>query len=174
MSMQKSAEDDREAATGAFTESEEQELDRSLAERARDALLAQPELINGQEGALMLRAWTRWGEPGEARAWVGQRLADEPGVSAVLVHVFAHQWRGAETGVVSPDFDRNSYDTLAEVVDPAVMIAALEATFGDTAVGENPGPAEEGSMAALIEQFTRIHRHVVEQRRAAEETQHEV
>jgi hypothetical protein len=146
------------------------ELGESLASRIRKRAWTQPPYDEfGDRAPHLLYIWRTYGPPGDLETYLQSRFGQRPAEAARLVGSYVTIVQEMESGLQRRgDFRRDQYDAIAAVVDPELVMTALESLYGK-AVGE----AEDWSQGMppeeqLARQFAHIHREVSKSRLAAD------
>jgi hypothetical protein len=114
-------------------EQSEQIVGQTLADRIRDVASVAPLYAAfGNDSPHLLWIWKQNGSAGEMegslRSWL---CASADAVDKFLAAFVGRAW-GLESGVSRrSDFSRNSYDRVADLIDPAFIVERLRAKYGD-------------------------------------------
>ncbi len=128
-------------------------------------------LLEPKDAGTYLSWWEQADGPDPVRSYTAQQVEGNPASLFELMKSYLpHGW-GMTTGLpVESSFDRNTYNVLSRVIDPAIVAATLRSMFGDELT--NPSyrlPLREPRERRLAHQFMFVHNKVLtEQAQPAE------
>ncbi len=97
------------------------------------------------------------------RAYTAQQVRENPAsVFELMKSYLPHSW-GMTTGLpLESSFDRDTYNVLSRVIDPAVVAATLQTMFGEELANPNYRlPLREPRERRLAHQFMFVHNNVL-------------
>ena len=103
-----------------------------LAQRIAESAKAGPLYATfGRDAPRLYWFWAKYGDADAVRAHLSDRFAMHPEEVDVFIDPFVGEGREIETGVhLRTDFDRGSYASVAQVIDPAIIFANLRQRYG--------------------------------------------
>lgn len=139
---------------------DETQLSKVVAGRVRELASEGPMyILHPVDARLFLMVWAESGSRDETNEYLANMLNANPvSVAEFLKCYVPIQW-GLETGIAEKgDLGRDQYDSVSRVVDPEVVLNAIETAFGVTpasAVHEDDGdrPPDE----RVVHQFAKLH-----------------
>jgi hypothetical protein len=128
------------------TAEEEARLQDILRRRLSAAGAVSPVYLEGGEGTqLLLHMWATFAGRDETEVVLKSRFIAEPAEAARLIAAFASQAWDMSTGLPLPkEIDRNQYDALARLIDPALVVEALQTAYGEM-MATGTGTQDEGT-----------------------------
>jgi hypothetical protein len=141
-----------------LSEKEEQALGKKLAYRIQALAKKEPlHLKYPEEAAAFLEIWARYGSRDETNRYLSRSCRSRPANAIALLKCFLPVSDQPDTGAGTREFTRSQYNSLAKVVDPDIVYAALTKLFKfkpdsiEDKVPINP------SDRAIAYKFLRIH-----------------
>lgn len=123
---------DNKDGTTALTEAELKDVGSILAGRIAADISGNPDYSrHGRKIGRLLYIWKELGPKDEMSAFLTDRLDKNPDDATKLLDAFIGRAWGLESGLShKSDFERSDFDTVANLVDPGIVLAALKKTFG--------------------------------------------
>ena len=155
--------DDRPEDKRILSDEAEARIAPILAQRIAESASAGPLYATfGRDARRLYWFWGKYGDAAAVRVHLSERFAAHPEEVDAFIDPFVGVGREIETGVhLRMDFDRGSYASIAELIDPAIIFANLRQRYGaelDTAAfyqgREVPIPTR------FARQFAFVHRSV--------------
>ncbi len=152
------------------------ELGRILANRIHLSCQKMPIYrAHGSDAPALLWAWSEYGEPEEARSHVEASLQVAPGdVIAFIASYIGLSW-GMESGLPRrSDLRRETYDAIARVIKPSVVMEHLQAIYGDKIANPSYYVSDDVVFEErLAMQFAHVHLKVVNEMSLPDDAQTE-
>lgn len=123
---------EKEVQDRTFSEEEENELGKIIAERVRGFSQEQPIYIRSpKDASLLLFIWSHWGSKEETNQYLARTLDEDPRNSIELLKCYLLTSWGMESGLSHKgDFAREQYDSITKVVDADLIYSALYKIYG--------------------------------------------
>jgi len=145
-------------------------IGQTLVDRIRDAASHAPLYASfGNDSPQLFWYWKRHGLSGEMEAILRSRLSDSEGAVDQFLAVFVGRGWGLESGVSSrSDFDRNSFDRVADLVAPDFIVERLRVKYGDNLVDdrEREPKTHEQWERQTAGRFIAIHQFVLREKQS--------
>jgi hypothetical protein len=118
--------------TTALTEAELKDVGFILAGRIATDISTNPDYArHGRKIATLLYVWKEYGPPGEMVGFFTDRFGANPDDAIKLLDAFIGRAWGLESGLShKSEFDRSDFDAVANLIDPNIVLAALQKSFG--------------------------------------------
>jgi hypothetical protein len=145
-----------------MSQADEQQLGGVLAARIAAHASEGPLYKLESDCPLLFYIWRKYGDPSEAADHLAESLKQNPENASALIECYVGRAWSMETGIPhAADFSREGYNNVAELVDPAMVVEALVAAFGD--IGADDFHAKDDADPVLMHahQFAWIHRKVL-------------
>ncbi|WP_062231490.1 KAP family P-loop NTPase fold protein [Fictibacillus sp. FJAT-27399] len=110
----------------------------------------------------LLYIWKRYGEPDEQNKFLRMILEEDPSFATELLESYLPtSWESDGTSKKS-DFERSEYDSIIQVVDPALIVSAIEKQYGELLLDNDyPSFVDLPFKEKLVKQFLWIHNYVL-------------
>jgi hypothetical protein len=124
--------DDRPEDRRIISDDAEARIAPILAQRIAESANAGPLYETfGRDAPRLYWFWAKYGDADAIRAHLSDRFATHPDEVDDFIDPFVGEGQGIETGVRSRmDFDRGSYGSIAELIDPAIIFTNLRQRYG--------------------------------------------
>jgi hypothetical protein len=124
-----------------------------------------------KELALLLGIWSKWGVYGEADCYIRRVVGEDKAQAVILLRSYLP--RRSVIGKARPiddDFGREQYKLVAELVDPHIILEALQAEYG-ARLSVDDFPVGDGRLTdeQLAQQFDWLHRQMKSGAKAPEQ-----
>jgi hypothetical protein len=171
--------DEKDELPRIVTTEEEAQLQEMLRQRLSSTAAVKPFYLDASEGAqLLLHMWASFAGREETEGVLKGRFAADPAEAVRLIAVLAGQPWSMTTGLpLAPRIGREQYDAVALLIDPAHVVGALSAVYGQGALSTTWEGSEDGDPddvrdevlpeLRLARRFTFLHRKVTEARASA-------
>jgi KAP family P-loop domain len=149
----------------------EKELGQTLATRIADGTTAQrPYAAYPQDVATVFWVWHMYGTAGAVAAYLTTTFATNPAEVPRFLASFVGEMWGMESGLSrKADFGRESYDLIASLISPDILLEHLKTLYGQAVI--TPSAYHQSDDVSLEEQASRqfafIHQKVVAEKSAA-------
>jgi len=141
----------------------EEELGRAVAERVRVAAQeAALYKVFGNDAPRLLWLWNKYGAPGDVGRYLAERFETGVGEVEAFLGAFVGRTWGMESGLSrKADLMRDSYDTIAKMIDPQIILSKLKGEYGvELDTPEYRLDDERPYERRLAHQFAYLHAHV--------------
>jgi hypothetical protein len=142
----------------ALSEKEEQTLGKKVADRIRELTRKENLYIkHPEDAAMMLRIWLQYGSREETNRYLTKTFSASPENAIRFLKCYLPAATPETPEPSADDFTRAHYDSIAEVVDPDKVYAALTKIFKfkvDTIEEKTPVRPEDRNLAF---KFMRLH-----------------
>lgn len=118
--------------TTALTEDELEDVGSILAGRIAADISGNPDYArHGRKIGTLLYIWKKFGPKDEMAGFLTDRLENDPSDATKLLDAFIGRAWGLESGLShKSEFDRSDFDSVAALIDPSIVLAALNTMFG--------------------------------------------
>lgn len=150
-----------------LTEEAETQVGEILAERIAKAAETEPPYISfAQDLGSVLWIWKTYGKPSAASKYLVQKIEESPSEVVRFLVAFVGEAWGLESGLShKSDFERGSYNFIAELVSPDSILLQLKSLYGsDIDAAEYYSNSEISLEERVARQFAFIHRKVAQER----------
>jgi len=151
-----------------FSQEIEEEMGRLLA--ARIAAASGGRALYDAFGAdtpRMLWFWKQYGAPDAVRDYLRARLEADPAEVIRLLDTYVGTAWGLESGLShKADFERDSYDAIAELIDPAFILEKLKVQYPNLSGARYRYSGDGEYERTLAEQFAFLHKRAIEEAEA--------
>jgi hypothetical protein len=149
-----------------ITEEEEKQMLAALGMRIEAYLTAQSKaiwILEPKNARKYLTWWQRASGPGPVSAYTSEHIKEDPASIFELMKSYLPTAWGMTTGLpVESEFDRDAYNSVSSVIDPATVAAALQQIYGDDLVTPNYRlPLREPRERRLAHQFMFVYGKVL-------------
>jgi hypothetical protein len=149
-----------------LTAEEEKQMEAALGEQIEVYLAAQPKaiwLVEPKDAGTYLRWWERVSGRDPVRAYTSRQVQQDPASIFELMKSYLPNGWGMTTGLpVESSFDRDTYNSISAVIDPATGAAALQSIYGEELTAPNYHlPRREPRERRLAHQFMFIYNKVL-------------
>jgi KAP family P-loop domain len=149
-----------------LTADEEKQMEAALGTRIETYLAAQPQaiwLVEPKDAGTYLRWWERVSGPGPVRAYTSRQVQEDPASVFELMKAYLPNAWGMTTGLpVESSFDRDTYNSISAVIDPATVAATLLSIYGEELSAPNYHlPRREPRERRLAHQFMLVYNKVL-------------
>jgi hypothetical protein len=129
-------------------------------------LAAQPKaiwLIEPKDAGTYLRWWERVSGRDPVRAYTSRQVQEDPASIFELMKSYLPNAWGMTTGLpVESSFDRDTYNSISTVIDPAKVAATLQQIYGEELAAPNYHlPRREPRERRLAHQFMSVYNKVL-------------
>jgi hypothetical protein len=149
-----------------LTDEEEKQMQAALGMRIEASLTAQPKaiwILEPKDAGKYLAWWERVSGPGPVHAYTSRQVKEDPtSIFEVMKSYLPMGW-GMTTGLpVESSFDRDTYNAVSRVIDPATVAAALQQIYGEELTTPNYRlPLREPRERRLAHQFMFVYNKVL-------------
>jgi hypothetical protein len=149
-----------------LTAEEEKQVEAALGTRIEVYLAAQPKaiwLVEPKDAGTYLRWWERVGGPDPVRAYTARQVQENPANIFELMKSYLPNAWGMTTGLpVESSFDRDTYNSISAVIDPATVATTLQQIYGEELATPNYYlPRREPRERRLAHQFMFVYNKVL-------------
>jgi hypothetical protein len=126
--------DEEHADPEAFSKEQTEVLGRELAQRIVRASSADVPLFRlyPDDFSGLAWVWSRFGQVGDAKTYVGSILKREPSCAIELLKCYLPTAWGMESGLPSKsDFRQSHFEAITRIVDPEILVSALQLHLGE-------------------------------------------
>ena len=139
-------------------EKERQSLGNKLAIRIRDLTKRENLYIKHlQDAAMLLRIWAQYGSRDETSRYLTKSFADRPDNAIRLLNCYLPAAQPGKPPPSADDFTMSQYNSLAEVVDPDKVYAAVAKVFKFTVAAIEERVPVKPAERNLAFKFMRLH-----------------
>lgn len=116
-----------------FSPGELEELGGELAARVSEAVTKENGMASlGSDLGHLLWVWTKHGGAGHVTEFLLDRFSKDPNDALRFLAVFVGRGWGLEDGLSrAGDFERHSYDAVANLIDPELIMVPVRSLYGD-------------------------------------------
>jgi hypothetical protein len=149
-----------------LTDEEEKQMEVALGKRIEAYLASQPKaiwLLEPKDAGTYLSWWTRVSGPDSVHAYTLRQIEENASSIFELMKSYLPNGWGMTTGLpVESSFDRDTYNRLSGVVDPAAIAAVLKQIYGEELTTPNYRlPMREPRERRLAHQFMFVYNNVL-------------
>jgi hypothetical protein len=149
-----------------LTDEEEKQMQAALGMRIEAYLTAQPKaiwILEPKDAGKYLAWWERVSGPGPVRAYTSGQVKEDPTSIFELMKSYLPMGWGMTTGLpVESSFDRDTYNAVSRVMDPATIAATLQSIHGEELATPNYRlPLREPRERRLAHQFMFVYKKVL-------------
>jgi hypothetical protein len=149
-----------------LTADEEKQMEAALGTRIEAYLAAQSQaiwLVEPKDAGTYLRWWERVSGPGPVRSYTSRQVQEDPANVFELMKAYLPNAWGMTTGLpVESSFDRDTYNAISAVIDPATVAATLQSIYGEELSAPNYHlPRREPRERRLAHQFMFVYNKVL-------------
>jgi hypothetical protein len=149
-----------------LTDEEEKQMQAALGMRIEAYLAAQPKpiwILEPKGAGKYLAWWERVSGPSPVRAYTSRQVREDPTSIFELMKSYLPMGWGMTTGLpVESSFDRDTYNAVSRVMDPATIAATLQSICGEElATPDYHLPLREPRERRLAHQFMFVHKKVL-------------
>jgi hypothetical protein len=149
-----------------LTAEEEKQMQAALGARIEAYLTAQPKaiwILEPNNAGKYLSRWQRVSGPDPVRAYTSRQVQEYPASIFELMKSYLPNAWGMSTGLpVESSFDRDTYNSISAVIDPATVAATLQQIYGgELAAPIYNLPLREPRERRLAHQFMFVYNRVL-------------
>jgi hypothetical protein len=149
-----------------LTDEEEKQMQTALGGRIEAYLTAQPKgiwILEPKNAGKYLSWWERVSGPDPVRAYTSRQVKEDPASTFELMKSYLPMGWGMTTGLpIESSFDRDTYNSVSRVIDPATIAAVLQQIYGEEVATPNYHlPLREPRKRRLAHQFMVVYNKVL-------------
>jgi hypothetical protein len=149
-----------------LTDDEEKQMNVALGKRIEVYVTAQPKpiwVLEPKNAGTYLRWWERVSGPNPVRTYSSRQVKEDSASIFELMESYLPDAWGMTTGLpVESSFDRDTYNSISRVIDPAVIATTLQSIYGEELAAPNYHlPRREARERRLAHQFMFVYKKVL-------------
>lgn len=149
-----------------LTDEQETHMQAALGTRIEAYLTAQPKaiwILQPKDAGKYLAWWERVSGPGPVRTYTARQIKEDPASIFELMKTYLPMGWGMTTGLsIESSFDRDTYNAVSRLVDPATIAVVLQSMYGEELATPNYYlPSREPRERRLAHQFMFVYDKVL-------------